>query len=169
MAATRRGGAADTWRGAADTWRSLFRVGVGVYWLYFAAQKWPAPLGVAPHGLDWMRPLIEQAARTNPVPGLHAVLALLVAPNWHLFATAQAVGETAVGLLLIIGLATRPAALLATLLALNLSLTVAFLVADVGLRWLYYLPVLASFEVFVNGAGPLALERARSVPAWLRY
>jgi uncharacterized membrane protein YphA (DoxX/SURF4 family) len=160
--------AARRLRGSADTWRSLFRIGVGAYWLYFAAQKWPAPLGLPPHGIDWMRPLLEQSARTNPVPGLHYVLALVVAPNWRFFATAQAVAETAAGLLLITGLATRPAALLATLLALNLSLTVAFLVGDPGLRWLYYLPVLASFEVFVNGAGPLALERARSVPAWLR-
>jgi uncharacterized membrane protein YphA (DoxX/SURF4 family) len=155
-------------RGSADTWRSLFRIGVGAFWLFFASQKWPAPLGLPPHGVDWMRPLIEQAARTNPVPGLHDVLAALVAPNWRFFATAQAVAETTAGVLLIVGLATRPAALLATLLALNLSLTVAFLVADPGLRWLYYLPVLASFEVFVNGAGPLALGRARSVPAWLR-
>jgi len=39
----------------ADVWRSLFRIGVGVYWLYFASQKWPAPLGVGPtHGIGWI-------------------------------------------------------------------------------------------------------------------
>ncbi len=155
-------------RRSGDLWRSVFRIGVGAYWLYFAMQKWPAPLGLAPHGIAWMHDLIEQSARTNPVPGLRDLLAQLVLPNWQVFATAQAAGETVVGVLLILGLATRPAALVATLLAINLSLTVAFLDPDVGLRWLYYLPILASFEVFVSGSGPLALERARWVPDWLR-
>lgn len=152
----------------ADVWRSLFRIGVGVYWLYFAAQKWPAPLGLSPGpGIGWMRSPIEESAKANPVPLLHDFLVSVVVPNWQLFATGQAVGETVVGVLLILGLATRPAALLATLLALSLSLTVAFLLSDVGLRWLYYLSALASFEVFVNGAGALAVERARAVPRWL--
>jgi uncharacterized membrane protein YphA (DoxX/SURF4 family) len=154
---------------AADVWRSLFRIGVGGFWLYFAAQKWPAPLGINPHGLAWMRPLIQSAAETNPVPGLHSFLLNVVAPNWQLFAALQAVAETAVGVLLLAGLATRAAALVATLLALNLSLTVAFLVADPGVRWLYYLPVLASFEVFVSGAGALAVDRLRFVPAWAHW
>jgi uncharacterized membrane protein YphA (DoxX/SURF4 family) len=154
--------------GRAEAWRSLFRIGLGVYWLYFASQKWPAPFGFGPtHGIGWMRPLMEQAARVNPVPGLHDLLVQVVVPNWTVFATAQAVAETAVAVLLILGLATRPAALVATLLALNLSLTVAFTVGDIGVRWLYYLPVLAGIEVFVNGSGALALDRSRVVPAWL--
>ena len=160
MAARRSGGA--------DAWRSVFRLGLGLYWLYFASQKWPAPYGFPPHGIEWVRPLLEQAARVNPVPLLHDVLTQLVLPNWMLFVVAQTVAETAVGVLLILGLATRPAALVATLLALNLSLTVAFTVGDVGVRFLYYLPVLAGIEVFVNGAGAVALDRARIVPAWLR-
>jgi len=155
-------------RGPSAWWRSLFRIGVGAYWLYFAAQKWPAPLGLAPHGIAWMHAYLTQAARTNPVPGLRDALNQVVVPNWQLFATGQAVAETLVAVLLVLGFATRPAALVATLLALNLSLTVAFLDSDAGLRWLYYLPVLASFQVFVAGAGPLALERARWVPDWLR-
>jgi len=153
----------------ADVWHSLFRIGIGVFWLYFGSQKWPAPLGLGPlHGIEWMHPLMQQAAQDNPVPGLHALLVQLVVPNWSVFALAQAVGETVVGVLLIVGLATRPAALVATLLALNLSLTVAFTISDIGSRWLYYLPVLASFEVFVNGAGAWALERSAAVPGLLR-
>jgi uncharacterized membrane protein YphA (DoxX/SURF4 family) len=155
--------------GQADLWRSLFRIGVGVYWLYFASQKWPAPWGVGPtHGIEWMHPLMVQAAAANPVPLLHTALTQLVLPNWQVFAVLQAVGETAVGVLLILGIATRPAAVIGTLLALNLSLTVAFSVPDIGIRWLYYLPVLATFEVFVNGSGSLAVDRARWVPGWLR-
>ncbi len=153
-----------------EVWRSLFRIALGVFWLYFASQKWPAPLGLGSslHGLGWMEPLMEQAARVNPVPGLHELLVQVVVPNWTVFALAQAVAETVVAVLLILGLATRAAALVATLLALNLSLTVAFTVGDFGVRWLYYLPVLAGIEVFVNGGGAWALDRSRAVPAWLR-
>ena len=155
--------------GSAQVWQSLFRIGVGGFWLYFASQKWPAPFGPGPtHGIGWMQPLMEKAAQVNPIQPLHDLLTQLVLPAWSLFATVQAVGETAVGVLLILGIATRPAALVGTLLALNLSLTVAFTVSDPGLRWLYYLPVLASFEVFVNGSGALAVDRARFVPGWLR-
>jgi uncharacterized membrane protein YphA (DoxX/SURF4 family) len=161
----RAGGA----RRQALVWHSLFRIGVGVYWLYFASQKWPAPLGVGPtHGIDWMHPLIERSAAVNPIAPLHDLLTQLVVPNWQFFSVLQATGETAAGVLLILGIATRPAALVGTLLALNLSLTVAFTDSDVGLRWLYYLPVLASFEVFVNGSGSVAVDRARWVPGWLR-
>ena len=166
MAAGARAGS----RRQVEVWRSLFRIGVGVYWLYFASQKWPSPWGVGPtHGIDWVHPLLIRAAAVNPVPLLHDALTQLVLPNWQVFALLQAVGETAVGVLLILGLATRPAALIGTLLAINLSLTVAFTDTDVGLRWLYYLPVLASFEVFVNGSGSLALDRIRWVPGWVHW
>jgi uncharacterized membrane protein YphA (DoxX/SURF4 family) len=151
-----------------DIWRSLFRIGLGVFFLYFASQKWPAPLGVGPtHGIGWMQPLMTQSAQVNPVPYLHDLLVQVVVPNWSDFALAQAIAETVVGVLLVLGLATRPAALVGTLLSLNLALTVAFLDADIGRRWFYYLPVLASFEVFVNGGGAWALDRLRVVPSWV--
>ena len=130
--------------------QTLVRLGVGAFWLYFASQKW--------RGVDWMRPLIVQSAERNPLPGLHELLAAVVAPNWHLFALAQAAGETLVGALLLLGLFTRGAAWLGVLLAVDLSLTVAFLVPDVGLRWFYYLAVLANLAVAVGGPGALALE-----------
>jgi len=154
--------------GLVDLWRSLFRIGVGIYWLYFAATKWPINLGLTSYGIDWVHPIMVTVSRVHPIPAVRQLMQQVVLPNWQFFATAQTVAETLVGVLLILGLATRPAALLATLLALGLSLTIAFSVSDVGVRWLYYLPVLASFEVFVSGAGPLALERGRAVPQWMR-
>jgi uncharacterized membrane protein YphA (DoxX/SURF4 family) len=154
--------------GLVDLWRSLFRIGVGIYWLYFAATKWPINLGLAIYGINWVHPIMVTVSRVDPIPPVRQVMQQVVLPNWQFFATAQTVAETLVGVLLILGLATRPAALLATLLALGLSLTIAFSVSDVGVRWLYYLPVLASFEVFVSGAGSLALERGRVVPQWMR-
>jgi len=143
-----------------QVWPSLFRIVVGLFWLFFASQKW--------QGVGWMRPLIESTARANPIPGIHELLVAVVAPNWLPFALGQAAGETVAGIALILGLATRWAGVLGFLLAANLALTVAFATGDVGLRWLYYLAVLVNAQVIVSGAGPLALARFGWVPAWLR-
>ena len=143
-----------------EVWPSVLRFVAGLYWLYFASQKW--------QGVGWMKPLIESSSSHNPIPGLHEFLVAVVAPNWFLFALAQAAGETVVAVLLILGLATRWAAILGLLLAANLALTVAFQVNDDGFRWLYYLSVLVNAQVIVSGPGPIALGRFGWVPAWLR-
>jgi uncharacterized membrane protein YphA (DoxX/SURF4 family) len=143
-----------------EAWPSLFRVVVGLYWLYFASQKW--------QGVGWMRPLMVATAHANPIPGLHEFLATVVVPNWLAFALAQAGGETLVAILLILGLASRWAGVLGFLLAANLALTVAFAVNDDGFRWLYYLAVLANAQVIVSGPGPYAISRFSWVPAFLR-
>jgi uncharacterized membrane protein YphA (DoxX/SURF4 family) len=144
----------------AEAFASLFRIVVGLYWLYFASQKW---LGVA-----WMHSLIVSTAHANPIPGLHEFLVEVVVPNWFLFAVGQGVGETAVAILLILGLGTRWAGILGLLLAANLALTVAFGVTDDGFRWLYYLAVLINAQVIVSGPGPYALARLSWVPGFLR-
>ena len=143
-----------------EAWASVFRVVVGLFWLYFASQKW--------QGVGWMRGLIQSAGPANPIPGLHEFLINVVAPNWFVFAITQAVGETAVGILLILGLATRWAGIGGFLLAMNLALVVAFELPDPGLRWLYYLAVLVNAQVIVSGAGSFALARFGWVPAFLR-
>ena len=111
--------------------------------------------------------MVEAAAR-NPIPGVHELLVQVVTPNWLVFAQAQTIGETLVGVLLVVGLATRWAAGLAALLALGLSLSIAFDVSDLGARWLYYLAVFASLAIAVGGAGSLALERLLPVPRFLQ-
>jgi uncharacterized membrane protein YphA (DoxX/SURF4 family) len=143
-----------------EAWTSVFRIVVGLFWLYFASQKW--------QGVDWMKGLIESAGPANPIPGLHEFLIQVVAPNWFVFAVAQAVGETVVGILLVLGLATRWAGIGGFLLAANLALVVAFELSDPGLRWLYYLAVLVNAQVIVSGAGSYALSRFGWVPAFLR-
>jgi uncharacterized membrane protein YphA (DoxX/SURF4 family) len=142
------------------SWPSLLRFTVGLYWLYFASMKW--------NGVDWMRGLMQAAGPANPIPGLRELLINVVAPNWFLFAVAQAAGETVVGLLLLLGLATRWAAIVGVLLATNLALVVAFEVSDPGFRWLYYLAVVVNAQVVVSGAGPYALSRLHRVPRFLR-
>ena len=143
-----------------EAWPSLFRFTVGMYWLYFASMKWT--------GVDWMKGLMESAGKANPIPGLHEILVNVVAPNWYPFAILQTIGETVVGLLLLIGLATRWAGMLGLLLAANLALVVAFQVQDDGFRWLYYLAVLVNAQVIVSGPGPYALSRFGWVPRLLR-
>ena len=142
-----------------EAWASLFRIAIGLYWLYFASQKW--------QGVGWMRDLIVSSAKINPIPGLHEFLVSVVVPNWLPFALAQSAGETVVAILLILGLATRWAGILGLLLAANLALTVAFGAED-GFRWLYYLAVLANAQVIVSGPGPFALARFGWVPGFLR-
>lgn len=144
----------------ADTWTSLFRLAVGGFWLYFASQKWT--------GVGWVRPLIEQMPHVNPIPGLKELLAAVVAPNWMLFAVLQTAGETTAAVLLILGLFTRAGALLGLLLAIGLSLTVAFATPDVGSRWLYYLAVLVNAQVLIAGPGPLALDSLLRGRRWGR-
>jgi uncharacterized membrane protein YphA (DoxX/SURF4 family) len=143
-----------------EAFASLFRVVVGLYWLYFASTKW--------QGVGWTRGLIQSAGHANPIPGLHEFLVQVVAPNWFVFSVAQTIGETVVGLLLVLGLATRWVAVGGLLLAANLALVVAFEVSDPGFRWLYYLAVLVNAQVIVSGAGPYAMARFGWVPAFLR-
>ena len=142
-----------------EAWASLFRVVVGVFWLYYASQKW--------QGVGWMRDLTTRTAAVNPIPGLHDLLVQVVAPNWFPFAIAQGAGETVVAVLLILGLATRWVGVLGLLLAINLALTIAF-AADPGFRFLYYLAVLVNAQVIVSGAGSYALSRFSWVPSFLR-
>ena len=143
-----------------EAWASVLRITVGLYWLYFASQKWG--------GVGWMQRLMQSTAHDNPIPGLHELLVSVVAPNWFVFALGQAAGETVVAVLLILGLATRWAGILGTLLAVGLALTVAFSIHDDGFRWLYYLAVLVNAQVIAGGPGPYALSRFKWVPAFLR-
>jgi uncharacterized membrane protein YphA (DoxX/SURF4 family) len=143
-----------------EAWPSVFRIFVGIFWLYFASTKWQS--------VEWTRPLIQAAGAANPIPGLREFLINVVAPNWFVFSVAQTVGETVVGVLLLLGLATRWASIAGLLLAANLALVVAFQVADPGFRWLYYLSVLVNAQVIVSGAGSIALARFKWVPAFLR-
>ncbi len=144
----------------AAAWSSVFRITVGLYWLYFASTKWL--------GVGWVQGLLQTAGAANPIPGLRELLTNLVAPNWFIFAVGQTVGETVVGILLLLGLATRWAGILGLLLATGLALTVGFEVKDDGFRWLYYLAVLVNAQVIASGAGPIALSRFAWVPAFLR-
>lgn len=148
------------WLSLSRAWPSIFRIVVGLYWLYFAITKWT--------GVGWMKGIMDSAGQVNPIPGLRAILIDVVAPNWYPFAIAQTVGESVVGVLLVLGLATRWAGVLGLLLALNLALVVAFQLNDDGFRWLYYLAVIVNAQVIASGPGPIALSWFKWVPRPLR-
>jgi uncharacterized membrane protein YphA (DoxX/SURF4 family) len=131
-------------------WQSVFRIGVGAFWLYFAYNTWR---GAGPTPLQ-----VQEAFTANPVPGIHELLMEVVLPNWTWFSLLQTAGEVAVGALLILGLFTRIAAIAGIVLAVNLALTVAFIEPSVVNRWLYYLLALANIELAFNGSGALSLD-----------
>src|SRR5258706_7672474 len=111
-----------------EAWPSLFRFTVGLYWLYFASTKWL--------GVEWLHSLMQSAGPANPIPGLREFLSNVVAPNWFLFAVAQTVAETVVAIFLIFGFATRWAAIVGLLLAMDLPLVAGFAGSDTRFRWL---------------------------------
>ena len=131
-------------------WQSVFRIGVGFFWLFFAYQSWsgngPSPL------------LVRSGFITNPIPGVHEVLVDVVLPNYMWFSLLQTAGEVAVGGLLVLGLFTRPAAIVGSILAIDLALTVAFVEPSMVNRWVYYLLVLGNLELSFNGPGALSLD-----------
>src|SRR5260370_5108744 len=118
----------------AAAWASVFRITVGLYWLYFASTKWL--------GVGWVQGLLQAAGAANPIPGLRELLTNLVAPNWFIFPVGPTVGETVVGILLLLGLTTPWAGILGLLLSTRLALTLGFEAKDDGFRWLCYLAVL---------------------------
>src|SRR5438132_14214820 len=101
-----------------EAWPSVFRIVVGIYWLYFASQKW--------QGVGWMHSLMVETAKANPIPGLHELLTSVIVPNWLLFALAQGVGGPVGGVLLFPCLAARWPVLLGLLVAVHLPPTVGF-------------------------------------------
>jgi uncharacterized membrane protein YphA (DoxX/SURF4 family) len=132
-------------------WQSVFRIGVGFFWLFFAYQSWsgngPSPAAV------------QGGFVTNPIPGVHEVLVLVVLPNWQWFSLLQTAAEVVVGALMVLGLFTRPAAIVGSLLAIDLALTVAFIEPSIVNRWVYYLLVLGNLELAFNGPGALSLDQ----------
>lgn len=136
-------------------WQSVFRIGVGFFWLFFAYTSWN---GTGPSAVA-----IESGFHTNPLPGVHELLVAVVLPNWTWFSLLQTAGEVIVGALLILGLFTRMAGIIGTVLAFNLAVTVAFIEPSIVNRWVYYLLALANAEIAFNGPGALSLDY-RGIP-----
>ena len=118
---------------------------MGFYWLYFSSQKW--------FDNGWVKPILDQAAATNPNQAIGSILMDFVIPNWQPIIIFQTVLEGAIGILLVIGLLTRVDGILGTLLASTLLLTfIGSLDAPVFV-WFYLLSAFTNLTVAISDAG----------------
>ena len=118
---------------------------MGFYWLYFSSQKW--------FDNAWVKPILDQAAVTNPNQTIGSILRDFVIPNWQLIITFQTVLEAAIGILLLIGLFTRVAGILGTLLASSLLLTFIGSLDVPVFVWFYLLSAFTNLTVAISDAG----------------
>lgn len=118
---------------------------MGFYWIYFSSQKW--------FSTAWVKPVLDESAATNPIRIVGMVLRDFVIPSWQPITTFQTVLEAIIGILLLIGLFTRVAGILGTILASTLLLTfIGSLDAPVFV-WFYLISAVANMTVAILNAG----------------
>ena len=93
------------------------RLSRGFFWLFFASQRWL--------DISWARDLFTTAAVNNYLPVYGALLRTLM-DSWYYAALFVTVAETAIGLMLVLGIFPRLAGGVGALIALNLLLTFSF-------------------------------------------
>ncbi|MEM0441131.1 MAG: DoxX family membrane protein [Candidatus Caldarchaeum sp.] len=98
-------------------WSLMLRFSVGVFWLFFASQRW--------FDRSWVRPLLETAAAGNYIP-IYRDLLRQAANSWEAMAIIVTIAETSVGAMIVIGVFPRIAALVGAVIASNLWLTFSF-------------------------------------------
>ncbi len=99
------------------TWFLTLRFSVGGFWLYFASQRW--------FDRSWVRDVFMTAAYGNYLPFYGEFLRSLTG-LWEIVALAVTAAETAVGILIVMGVFPRAAAAAGAFIALNLWLTFSF-------------------------------------------
>jgi thiosulfate dehydrogenase (quinone) large subunit len=104
---------------SADCWIAILRIGVGLWFLksLFTKVAWsllggvlPIP-GPSPRWAAFLPERLAEYAAGNPIGWYAGFLQHVAIPNIHAFAWLTALGESAVGLALTLGIATRWAAL----------------------------------------------------------
>ncbi|MCS7094753.1 MAG: DoxX family membrane protein [Thaumarchaeota archaeon] len=98
-------------------WALLLRFSVAGFWIFFASQRW--------FDRSWVRELFFTAAAGNYVPIYGEILRVLV-PSWEAVTIAVTSAETAVGIMLLLGVYARAVTVAGALIALNLWLTFSF-------------------------------------------
>lgn len=152
-----------------DRWLAVLRVGVGAWFLKGILTKVNFTLlwGFLPFveaNTRWTRvmPIIVNAfASEHPVEWYADFLVDTVVANGALFADLTAVGETAVGVGLLLGFATRPFALVG--LAMMAGYGLANYWTAMGTQGFHFLLVLCMLTFLVAGAG-----RVWGVDGWIR-
>jgi uncharacterized membrane protein YphA (DoxX/SURF4 family) len=153
----------------AARWLAVLRIVVGAWFLKAAYTKlalgWA--LGIVPYPTASGRFVAVHARRVaefaagNPLDWYRAFLESIVLPHAATFAALQAIGEVAVGLGLVLGLLTRPSALVGLFLSLNFGLATQWM--SPGQQGFHVLLVATMLAFLGVGAG-----RVLGVDAWLR-
>lgn len=128
-----------------DAWKTVLRLFIGFYWLYFSSQKW--------FDYQWVKPILDRAAETNPIPTYAALLRNIVIPNWQIITRTQTVLEAVIGILLVIGLLTRVAGILGAILAINLLVSFFGSLNEPAFLWFYIFSAFMSLTVALSDAG----------------
>lgn len=138
---------------------ALLRIVVGAWFvkavwtklaLAYVAGVVPYP-AVAPRFLGFQPKRVAEFAADNPVGWYKDFLEMTVLPHASLFANLQVYGEVAVGLGLVLGFLTRPAAVIGLVLSLNYGLATQWM--SFGQQGFHLLLITSMIIFLVNGAG----------------
>ena len=124
---------------------AIMRLGLGAMFLYVFFEN----LGKGLYGKEGYTGLINHYVEKSHAPGFWKSIMSVMASNAAIVGPMQAVTELSFGLLLLLGLLTRPVALAAFLFLTSLW------VSEWGTAWIWELliPMIAAFSVMVGGAG----------------
>lgn len=126
-------------------WRVILRLTMGFYWLYFSSQKW--------FSIEWVRPLLTEAAQTHPLSTMRVLLTEFVIPNWKIITETQTVLEAIIGILLLIGFLTKATGVLSALVSFELlTIFMGSLDAPVIVGF-YVLSAMTSLTLAASDAG----------------
>ena len=141
----------------------LGRIMLGLIWL--ASLRWKLPPDFEPtEGVEGLRGYLEMQVE-NPGFGFYGdIIDSLVLPNFTLFAWLIFLAELAIGLLLVAGVAVRPAAVGGFLLSLNLWVGLR----EIEWEWTYVLLMAWHLAIVLSPAAStlsLASLRERTAPS----
>ncbi|MDJ0270211.1 MAG: hypothetical protein NXY59_06685 [Aigarchaeota archaeon] len=129
-------------------WQLMLRLSIGIYWLYFASQRWL--------DISWVERLLKTAAEGNYVPLYGDILRATVAWSWENIARIITIAETAVGLMVILGILVNVAGAIGALIGLNLLATFAFCSCPWNesefplVFWFYFAPILLNMQLIFD-------------------
>ncbi len=98
-------------------WSLALRLTVGGFWLFFSSQRW----------IDrtWVKELLQTATAGNYLPIYRDLLRILL-PHWEPLTLFVTILETVIGVMIILGIYPRFAAIIGFAIATNLLLTFSF-------------------------------------------
>ncbi|MEM7093309.1 MAG: DoxX family membrane protein [Actinomycetota bacterium] len=142
---------------ASPTWPiALARILLGVLWL--GSLRWKLPPDFESDGETSLRQWLELEVEHAAFGVYGDIIDSVVLPNFTLFAWLVFLAELVVGLALLLGIATRPAALLGLLMSLNLL--VGLLDVPGEWPWAYVLMAMWHGTILVSNADGLWSARA---------